>query len=168
MQFRHLFRAGRQTQHYLLLGTGFTDKPRQKTFLLVDAATKTINNPGELSSPITSYGRWVDAMLAKDAYETIVQNKHTAFLVTNYLDNKEGDIKALDGVPAPLLASLLDANQTVVRRRIERQLTAKLPEPIAQRLYPIVASDMEPIELLDSNPGRVQHKGIARTPLRNL
>ncbi len=148
--FDTFFERGGKLNITYCWGAGFRAKPRQNLYVKVDATARQVLDAGELSTPITSYGRWVDAMLAKDDYASVVANKREAFLVTNYLDNKEGDLKALDGVSESLLGSLLAANKEVVTRRILRQLNAKLPKVIANRLYPVVSANMQPIDLLDS------------------
>lgn len=148
--FDTFFERGGKLNITYCWGTGFSSTPRQKTYVLVDAAKREVQHPGELATPITSYGRWVDAMLEKDDYAGVLANKREAYLVTNYLDNKEGDLKALDGVDASLLASLMEANQEVVKRRLLRQLSANLPKVIATRLHPVVSAHMAPIDLLDS------------------
>ncbi|MEM8488659.1 MAG: hypothetical protein AAF564_24135 [Bacteroidota bacterium] len=148
--FDTFFERGGKLNITYCWGTGFSEKPRQKVYILVDAADRQVQYTGELATPITSYGRWVDAMLTQGKYDTIHANKREAFLVTNYLDNKEGDLKALDGVSESLLASLLEANKKVVAHRMLRQLSAKLPKVIATRLHPVVSANMQPIDLLDS------------------
>ena len=109
--------------------TGHADAPHHPFFIRLLVNEKKAPE----AEPATSYGRWVDAMLASEKGGAITEMREQACMASEYLDGLTVEEASLESIDEKILSSVLEANTTFFRERLRAQVAGFLEEPLVEK-----------------------------------